>query len=54
MRRQMTFGGAAVPDKNIPDNERLIFAMDVPNCDRARQLAEELGAARHLPPRVRR
>ena len=39
----MTFGGAAVPDKNIPDNERLIFAMDVPDCDRARQLAEELG-----------
>jgi len=32
-----------VPDKNIPDNERLIFAMDVPDCDRARQLAEELG-----------
>jgi orotidine-5'-phosphate decarboxylase len=43
MRRQMTFGGAAVPEKNIPDNERLIFAMDVPDCDRARQLAEELG-----------
>jgi orotidine-5'-phosphate decarboxylase len=43
MRRQMTFGGAAVPDKNIPHNERLIFAMDVPDCDRARQLAEELG-----------
>jgi orotidine-5'-phosphate decarboxylase len=32
-----------VPDKNIPDNERLIFAMDVPDCDRARKLAEELG-----------
>ena len=29
--------------KNIPANERLIFAMDVPDCDRARQLAEELG-----------
>lgn len=28
---------------NIPANERLIFAMDVPDCDRARQLAEELG-----------
>lgn len=28
---------------NIPENERLIFAMDVPGCDRARQLAEELG-----------
>jgi orotidine-5'-phosphate decarboxylase len=43
MRRQMTFGGAAVPDKNIPNNERLIFAMDLPDCERARQLAEELG-----------
>ena len=32
-----------MPDKNIPDNERLIFAMDVPDCERARQLAEELG-----------
>ena len=32
-----------MPDKNIPHNERLIFAMDVPDCDRARQLAEELG-----------
>jgi len=32
-----------VPDKNIPANERLIFAMDVPDCDQARQLAEELG-----------
>ena len=32
-----------MPDKNIPDNERLIFAMDVPDCVRARQLAEELG-----------
>ncbi|MCH8302934.1 MAG: orotidine-5'-phosphate decarboxylase, partial [Proteobacteria bacterium] len=30
-------------DKNIPDNERLIFAMDLPDCDRARQLAAELG-----------
>ena len=29
--------------KNIPANERLIFAMDVPDCDRARQLAEQLG-----------
>jgi orotidine-5'-phosphate decarboxylase len=43
MRRHLIFGGAAVPDKNIPVNERLIFAMDVPDCDRARQLAEELG-----------
>ena len=32
-----------MPDKNISDNERLIFAMDVPDCERARQLAEELG-----------
>ena len=31
--------------KDIPSNERLIFAMDVPNCERARQLAEELGDA---------
>ncbi len=30
-------------EKNIPANERLIFAMDVPDCDRARELAEELG-----------
>jgi orotidine-5'-phosphate decarboxylase len=31
--------------KNIPDHERLIFAMDVPDCDRARDLADELGDA---------
>lgn len=30
-------------DKNIPARDRLIFAMDVPDCDRARTLAEELG-----------
>lgn len=30
-------------DKNIPNNERLIFAMDVPDCDQARSLAEQLG-----------
>lgn len=29
--------------KNIPTNERLIFAMDVPDCDKARALVEELG-----------
>ncbi len=29
--------------KNIPDRDRLIFAMDVPDCDRARALAEDLG-----------
>jgi orotidine-5'-phosphate decarboxylase len=32
-----------VTDKNIPTSERLIFAMDVPDCDKARALAEELG-----------
>ena len=31
--------------KNIPSNDRLIFAMDVPSVERARQLAEELGEA---------
>jgi len=34
-----------VTDKNIPVKDRLIFAMDVPDCDRARMLAEELGDA---------
>ena len=29
--------------KNIRNKDRLIFAMDVPDCDRARTLAEELG-----------
>lgn len=29
--------------KDIPARERLIFAMDVPDCDRARHLATELG-----------
>lgn len=29
--------------KNIPVKDRLIFAMDVPDCDRARALADELG-----------
>jgi orotidine-5'-phosphate decarboxylase len=32
-------------DKNIESNDRLIFAMDVPDCDRARELATELGDA---------
>jgi len=32
-----------VIEKQIPANERLIFAMDVAECDRARALAEELG-----------
>lgn len=31
--------------KAIPNKDRLIFAMDVPDCDRARSLAEELGDA---------
>ena len=31
--------------KNIPSRDRLIFAMDVPTCDRAKALAEELGDA---------
>lgn len=30
-------------NKNISVKDRLIFAMDVPDCDRARQLADELG-----------
>ena len=30
-------------NKNIPVNERLIFALDVPDCERARALVEELG-----------
>ena len=29
--------------KNIANKDRLIFAMDVPDCDRARALADELG-----------
>lgn len=32
-------------DKSIPSQDRLIFAMDVPDCDRARELATELGDA---------
>lgn len=34
-----------VKHKNIPAAERLIFAMDVPDCDSARKLAGELGEA---------
>jgi len=34
-----------VQHKNIPNADRLIFAMDVPDCDRARSLADELGEA---------
>lgn len=32
-------------DKTIANRDRLIFALDVPDCDRARALAEELGDA---------
>jgi orotidine-5'-phosphate decarboxylase len=32
-----------LPHKPIPNKDRLIFAMDVPDCDRARKLADELG-----------
>ncbi|MBT5218473.1 MAG: orotidine-5'-phosphate decarboxylase [Woeseia sp.] len=35
--------GRSVNNKNIPVKDRLIFAMDVPDCDRARALADELG-----------
>lgn len=31
--------------KNIATNERLIFALDLPDCDRARALVDELGDA---------
>ncbi|MEE8427650.1 MAG: orotidine-5'-phosphate decarboxylase [Woeseiaceae bacterium] len=31
--------------KSIPTRDRLIFAMDVPDCDRARALVDELGDA---------
>jgi len=34
-----------VNPKDIPVNDRLIFAMDVPDCDKARSLADELGDA---------
>jgi orotidine-5'-phosphate decarboxylase len=34
-----------VTTKPIPDRERLIFAMDVPDCDQARSLATALGDA---------
>jgi orotidine-5'-phosphate decarboxylase len=34
-----------MPGKVIPANERLIFAMDVPDCDQARTITETLGDA---------
>jgi orotidine-5'-phosphate decarboxylase len=34
-----------MPAKAIPANERLIFAMDVADCDRARALTDDLGDA---------
>ena len=37
--------GQPVKHKDIPPKDRLIFAMDVPDCDRARRLADELGDA---------
>ena len=36
-------GTYGVTDKNIPANDRLIYAMDVPDCAEARSLAEDLG-----------
>jgi orotidine-5'-phosphate decarboxylase len=37
--------GMFVTSKSIPTRDRLIFAMDVPDCARARDLADELGPA---------
>jgi orotidine-5'-phosphate decarboxylase len=34
-----------VSKRDIPVNERLIFAMDLPDCDQARRLTDELGDA---------
>ena len=41
----MPDNGIAVNPKDMPVKDRLIFAMDVPDCDRARELADELGDA---------
>ena len=43
MRRVPTSGIEAVTTTDTATNERLIFAMDVPDCDRAREIADELG-----------
>ena len=37
-----------ISTKNIPPHERLIFALDVPDYDRAKELVEELGDAVHF------
>jgi orotidine-5'-phosphate decarboxylase len=37
--------GYILTDKNINNKDRLIFAMDVPDCDRARELATQLNDA---------
>jgi len=37
--------GSDMENKNIAVKDRLIFAMDVPDCDQARKLADELGDA---------
>ena len=42
MKRPTDRGQPVIP-KDIPSEDRLIFAMDVPDCDRARALADELG-----------
>jgi orotidine-5'-phosphate decarboxylase len=38
-------GAQGLSKSDIPVNERLIFAMDLPDCDRARRLTDELGDA---------
>jgi orotidine-5'-phosphate decarboxylase len=38
-------GAQGVSKRDIPVNERLIFAMDLPDCDQARRLTDELGDA---------
>jgi orotidine-5'-phosphate decarboxylase len=43
--RPAATGASFVPDKHIAASERLIFALDVPDCDRARALVSELGDA---------
>jgi orotidine-5'-phosphate decarboxylase len=45
MRRASHDLDKTLTSKNIPARDRLIFAMDVPDCDRARALAEALGDA---------